>query len=128
MARVFSCAAGALALAAALPATAQENVQLYGRLNVALEALRSSGSGDSVQRLSNNRSVLGVRGSEDLGGGWQALFQVEGTLSPDTGAGSIADARVARHGGRTAGQRCASVTDVGRPALRQWRPVRQPGA
>jgi predicted porin len=89
-------AAGALALAANLPAAAQENVQLYGRLNVALEALHSSGSGDSVQRVSNNRSVLGVRGSEDLGGGWQALFQVEGTLSPDTGAGSIAarDTRV----------------------------------
>lgn len=89
-------ATGALALAAALPAAAQENVQLYGRLNVALEALHSSGSGDGVQRLSNNRSVLGVRGNEDLGGGWQALFQVEGTLSPDTGAGSIAarDTRV----------------------------------
>lgn len=96
MARVFSCTAGALALAAALPAKAQENVQLYGRLNVALEALHASGGGASVQRLSNNRSVLGVRGSEDLGGGWQALFQVEGTLSPDTGAGSIAarDTRV----------------------------------
>ncbi|WP_058050511.1 porin [Janthinobacterium sp. Ant5-2-1] len=96
MTRVFSCAAGALALAAALPAAAQENVQLYGRLNVALEALHTSGSGDSVRRVSNNRSVLGVRGSEDLGGGWQALFQVEGTLSPDTGAGSIAarDTRV----------------------------------
>ena len=96
MARVFSCAAGALALAAALPATAQENVQLYGRLNVALEALHASGGGANVQRVSNNRSVLGVRGSEDLGGGWQALFQVEGTLSPDTGAGSIAarDTRV----------------------------------
>ncbi|MDN2677641.1 porin [Janthinobacterium sp. SUN033] len=89
-------AAGALALAAALPAAAQENVQLYGRLNVAFEALHSSGSGDSVQRVSNNRSVLGFRGSEDLGGGWQALFQVEGTLAPDTGAGSIAarDTRV----------------------------------
>lgn len=89
-------AAGTLALAAALPAAAQENVQLYGRLNVALEALHSSGSGDSVQRVSNNRSVLGFRGSEDLGGGWQALFQVEGTLAPDTGAGSIAarDTRV----------------------------------
>ncbi|SDM76764.1 Outer membrane protein (porin) [Janthinobacterium sp. OK676] len=87
--RLPTLAAGTLALAAALPAAAQENVQLYGRLNVALEALHASG-GDSVQRLSNNRSVLGVRGSEDLGGGWQALFQVEGTLSPDTGAGSLA--------------------------------------
>lgn len=86
----------AAALAAAFSAQAQEGMQLYGRLNVALEALRSSGSGDSVQRLSNNRSVLGLRGSEALGGGWQALFQVEGTLSPDTGAGSIAarDTRV----------------------------------
>ncbi|MGK5057195.1 porin [Janthinobacterium sp. LB2P49] len=93
---MFSCAAGALALAATLPAVAQENVQLYGRLNVTVEALHDSGSGDSVQRVSNNRSVLGFRGSEDLGGGWQALFQVEGTLSPDTGAGSIAarDTRV----------------------------------
>ncbi|WP_425253569.1 porin [Janthinobacterium sp. NFX145] len=96
MARVFSCAAGALALAAAMPAAAQDNVQLYGRLNVALEALHGGGSGDKVQRVSNNRSVLGFRGSEDLGGGWQALFQVEGTLAPDTGAGSIAarDTRV----------------------------------
>ena len=93
-------AAGALALAATLPAAAQDNVQLYGRLNVALEALHSSGTGDSVQRLSNNRSVLGLRGSEDLGGGWQALFQVEGTLAPDTGAGAIAarDTRVGIQG------------------------------
>ena len=98
--RAFSCAAGALALAAALPSQAQENVQLYGRLNVALETLHSSGSGDSVQRVSNNRSVLGFRGSEDLGGGWQALFQVEGTLAPDTGAGAIAarDTRVGIQG------------------------------
>jgi len=98
--RVFSCAAGALALLAALPTQAQENVQLYGRLNVALEALHSSGSGDSVQRVSNNRSVLGFRGSEDLGGSWQALFQVEGTLAPDTGAGSLAarDTRVGVQG------------------------------
>lgn len=100
MTRLLSCTAGALALAAALPAAAQQNVQLYGRLNVALEALHSSGSGDSVQRLSNNRSVLGFRGSEDLGGGWQALFQVEGTLAPDTGAGSIAarDTRIGIQG------------------------------
>jgi len=96
MTRVHACAAGALALAAALPAAAQQNVQLYGRLNVGLEALHASGTGDNVQRVSNNRSVIGFRGTEDLGGGWQALFQVEGTLAIDTGAGGIAarDTRV----------------------------------
>ena len=55
-------------------------MQLYGRLNLAVEALHHSGSGDGVQRASNNRSILGFRGSENLGGGWLALFQVEGTL------------------------------------------------
>lgn len=98
MTRMYLLAASALA--AAFPAAAQQNVQLYGRLNVGIEALHSSGTGDNVQRLSNNRSVLGFRGTEDLGGGWQALFQVEGTLSPDTGAGSIAarDTRVGIQG------------------------------
>ncbi len=84
----------ALALAPAL-ATAQDgNVVIYGRLNLALENVQ-----DGTQHLtreSNNRSVLGFRGTEDLGNGMSALFQIEGTLSPDTGAGSPAarDTRV----------------------------------
>ena len=100
MKRVSACTAGALALAVALPATAQQNVQLYGRLNIGIEALHASGTGDHLQRLSNNRSVIGFRGTENLGDGWRALFQVEGTLAPDTGAGSIAarDTRVGIEG------------------------------
>ena len=70
-------------------------VQIYGRLNVALEHAAPS-SGPGLARLANNRSVLGFRGGEDLGGGLKAIFQVEGTLSPDTGAGALAarDTRV----------------------------------
>jgi len=70
-------------------------VQIYGRLNVALEHADIS-SGPGLTRLVKNRSVLGFRGGEDLGGGLKALFQVEGTLSPDTGAGALAarDTRV----------------------------------
>lgn len=72
-----------------------EAVQPYGRLNLAMEDVRASG-GASAGRLSNYRSVLGVRGGEDLGNGLRLVFQVEGTLSPDTGAGAIAarDTRV----------------------------------
>jgi predicted porin len=74
------------------------NVQVYGRLNVGLESLRNDGA--AVTRLSNYRSVLGFRGSEDLGGGLKAIFQIEGTLAPDTGAGSPAarDTRIGLEG------------------------------
>lgn len=69
-------------------ACAQSTVQLYGRLNVGLESVQNDSA--HVARLSNNRSVLGFRGEEDVGGGVKVLFQIEGTLSPDTGAGSPA--------------------------------------
>ena len=69
-------------------ASAQSNVQIYGRLNAGLESLQNDGA--RVVRLSNNRSVLGFNGSEDLGGGTKIIFQIEGTLSLDTGAGSPA--------------------------------------
>jgi predicted porin len=79
-------------------AHAQSEVQIYGRLNVALESLQNDGA--RVTRLSNNRSVLGFRGTEDVGGGVRILFQIEGTLSPDTGAGSPAarDTRIGIQG------------------------------
>jgi predicted porin len=83
-------------------------LQVYGRLNVGLEAVRRHGGtaqdgtrdGPPALRLSNYRSVLGFRGSEDLGGGVKLLFQVEGTLAPDTGAGAIAarDTRIGLQG------------------------------
>lgn len=60
---------------------------LYGRLNTGLEVVRVSGS-DSVTRLSNYRSVLGFRGEEALGGGLRAIWQLEGSLALDTGAGT----------------------------------------
>lgn len=83
----------------------QGNVTIYGRLNLGLEAVETSAdsAGKSVRntRLSSNRSVFGFRGAEDLGGGMKAIFQIEGTVSPDTGAGSPAqrDTRVGLEGG-----------------------------
>jgi predicted porin len=79
------CAALVAAFCAA-SANAQQSVIVYGRLNVSMEHV-DNGSGFTQTRMVNNRSVLGFRGSEDLGGGLKAIFQLEGTLSPDTGAG-----------------------------------------
>jgi len=94
-----------LALCLASQSSAQTNVQIYARLNVSAEHVNTSATGDgpraSLNRISNNRSVLGLRGSEELGGGVSAIFQIEGTLSPDTGAGELArrDTRVGLDGG-----------------------------
>lgn len=86
-------------------ANAQTNVQVYARLNVSAEHVDTTATTDGpsaqLNRISNNRSVLGFRGSEALGGGVSAIFQIEGTLSPDTGAGELArrDTRVGLDGG-----------------------------
>ncbi len=81
-------AAIALATLPIQGAWAQSSLTLYGRMNVALESSSLSGAkvDRSVRRQSNNRSVLGFRGDEDLGDGYRALFQIEGALSLDTGA------------------------------------------
>jgi predicted porin len=78
-----------------------EAPQLYGRLNLGLEDMRvSGGAGPASVRLSNYRSVFGVRGSEALADDAHVIFQVEGTLSPDTGSGAVAarDTRVGLEG------------------------------
>ena len=82
----------AAALLASIPfaAVAQSNVTIYGIADAALAA-ENSGS-QKVLKLSNgNRSSsrLGFRGTEDLGGGLNALFNLEAGIKIDTGEGNI---------------------------------------
>ena len=75
-------------LAAPLAANAQTaNVTLYGRLNIDYELVngrQTDGSNPNVSRLSANSSRLGVRGIESLGGGLNAIFQIESDVRGDT--------------------------------------------
>jgi predicted porin len=81
----------AAVLAAPLAAQAQTaNVTLYGRLNLTLEYIDANGDNPSIQRLSSNSSRLGVRGTESLGGGLNAIFQIESSISGDAGGGTLA--------------------------------------
>jgi predicted porin len=81
-------------LAAPLAAQAQNaNVVLYGRLNLDLEAVsgrQADGSDPRVWRLSSNSSRLGVRGTEALGGGLNAIFQIESSINGDSSGGTLA--------------------------------------
>jgi len=92
----------ACALLALFPACARaqsDSVQLYGRLNLALESVHG-GAGGGMLRESSYRSVFGLRGSEALGGSLRLVWQIENALAPDTGSGGLAarDSRIGLEG------------------------------
>ena len=80
-------------LGAPLAAHAQTaNVTLYGRLNLDFEVVNgrqagATASNPNVTRLSSNSSRFGVRGTESLGGGLNAIFQIESSINGDTNSG-----------------------------------------
>lgn len=102
-------------LSAPLVQAQTANVTLYGRLNMDVELVNGqiidprvaqpascttgpkagSTSGcitynPSQYRVSSNSSRFGIRGTESLGGGLDAVFQVENSLGPDNGSGTLA--------------------------------------
>lgn len=87
------CAALAL-LASACAANAQSSVTIYGiadasvRFTDGLNASNAAaaGSASAVSSGVNNTSRFGFRGSEDLGGGMAAIFNLESGINIDTGA------------------------------------------
>jgi predicted porin len=84
-------------LVAALLATfpligfAQTNVQIYGVLDAAIASEDNGVARHTVINSGNQSSSrFGFRGTEDLGGGLKALFNLEGGVAIDTGAGDAA--------------------------------------
>ncbi|MET3132543.1 putative porin [Oxalobacteraceae bacterium GrIS 1.11] len=69
------------ALLGAAPAYAAADVLLYGYVDLGL--IKESGAATRLDRGLNN--WLGVRGTEDLGGGNWATFNVQMRFNPDTG-------------------------------------------
>lgn len=90
MKRTSMTLAVAATLVAAGAAHAQSNVQVYGLLDVGVDiASDAKPGGGTLSRVSSggmNTSRWGLRGSEDLGGGLKAVFQLEGGILMDTGA------------------------------------------
>jgi predicted porin len=78
--------AAALMTAFAGSAMAQSSVSLYGRINTSVEYRDTGISNTTV--MANNASRWGLKGSEDLGGGLNAFFQLESGFNSDNGAQS----------------------------------------
>lgn len=86
-----SLIAGAVLAMTAGLAQAQ-SVTLFGRIDVGIEhvtkVFTAPGVDDSLTKLQNGGilpSIWGMRGSEDLGGGLKAVFNLESDFSGDTG-------------------------------------------
>src|SRR6185436_4068580 len=80
-------------------AWAQEaSVTLYGRINLDMEVVNGKQTGTgcpdhcpnpNVYRMNSNSSEFGMRGSEPLGGGYSAIFQIENSIFPTLGRGVV---------------------------------------
>ena len=80
-------AAGAC-LVAALPASAQSSLSMYGLVDMSVGSFKNPGADATKGVVSGNMttSYFGLKGSEDLGGGLTASFAIESFMRSDTGA------------------------------------------
>ena len=89
-------AAAALACLGASSAMAQSSVTMYGVVDIAYAKVTGADTqmyGSST--YNNGTSRWGLRGTEDLGGGMKASFNLESPLDPETGASNLNFSRAA---------------------------------
>jgi len=82
------------------------NVTVYGIADASYENIDSGDttagvSGVTNNKISSNQSRIGFKGTEDLGGGLKAIFQVERQVDLDAASGPATSARNTFVGGKT---------------------------
>lgn len=90
--RLSATAAASLLSLIGTAAQAQSSVTLYGAIGIDVLSASNVYNGtttSSVVKIEDNAIVnsrIGLKGSEDLGGGLKAIFNLESSIAPDTGA------------------------------------------
>lgn len=82
-------------------ASAQSSVTVYGIVDVGFNSTDVGGDNgrtNGIESGNQSASRIGFKGTEDLGGGLKANFQLEGTIAADTGSFSGGFNRVATVG------------------------------
>ena len=91
--KLIALAVAGATFAPAAMAQAANPVTLYGRVYVTLESVKAAGGATPTSqrlRVSDNASLLGVRMTEDLGGGLKAFAQLETGFAADASQTSFA--------------------------------------
>lgn len=89
--RIHKLAAGAGILLCSALSHAQTGIQIYGVIDQFFGRVEARTAAESTHTLALNNgglttSFIGFRGTEDLGGGLQAVFALESFIRADTGA------------------------------------------
>ena len=84
--------AAAVAAAFVAPTVASAEAVIYGSLHTSLQYTDQDTNDDDYWDTASNDGALGIKGSEDLGGGLKALYKVEFNIFPagDSTPGSVA--------------------------------------
>jgi predicted porin len=79
--------AAGIAACFAAPAMAQSSVQIYGIADAGVMYVKNGGQDAKTKLVSGiaDGSRLGFRGTEDMGGGYKAIFNLEARVELDTG-------------------------------------------
>jgi predicted porin len=98
----------AIASAFAAPAAFAE-ATLYGNVGVSFGSANSGTNGGSATQVSSDASKFGIKGSEDLGGGTSAIFQIESYVNLQN-TGAVAAPQVAGGTGLGSGDTFAGLS------------------